>query len=210
MAKGHFTPFTEEQETAIKKDYLIKPVKRLAFEANCSYGRIIRFLKKNELVIPAALILKRKLDSQKKKGDIPFNKGKKQSEYMSPEAIEKSVHTRFKKGQEPHNVNKTGNGAVVIRKDKAGRNYKYIRLAKGYWDLHHRIVWEESHGKIPKNHIVVFKDENPENTTLENLELITMAENMYRNSVHDYPKEIIPSMVLNKKLETLLKKLENG
>ena len=33
---------------------------------------------------------------QFKKGNIPFNKGKKQIEYMSKEAIEKSKLTRFK------------------------------------------------------------------------------------------------------------------
>lgn len=43
--------------------------------------------------------------------------------------------------------------------------------------------------------IVVFKDDNADNTSIESLELITMTENMYRNSIHNYPKEIIPSLL---------------
>jgi hypothetical protein len=36
-----------------------------------------------------------------KKGHVPFNKGLKQSEWMSPEAVAKTKATRFKKGQMP-------------------------------------------------------------------------------------------------------------
>lgn len=208
MPKGIFKPFTEEQEQKIKDEFLLKPVKRLASELNCSGGRIMRFLKKNNLEIPKELIQQRILDSRKKKGDIPFNKGKKQEEYMSLEAIEKARKTTFKKGHQPHNTKK--NGVIVSRKDKSGRVYKYIRLKKNVWELYHRFIWEQVNGKIPDNYVVVFKDGNSENVKIENLELISMTENMYRNSKVNYPKEIIPSLVLNKKLENKLKEIQNG
>lgn len=210
MPKGYFIPFTKQQEQKIKDEFLLKPVKRLADEVGCTYGRIMRFLKKNDLEIPKALIKQRKLESRKKKGDIPFNKGKKQTDYMTADAIERTKKTRFKKGNKPHNTNSNGNGAIVTRQDTSGRNYKYIRIKKGVWNLYHRIVWQKVNGKIPENHLVVFKDNNTENTTIENLELITMTENMYRNSKHNYPKEIIPSLVLNKQLENKLNTLQNG
>lgn len=210
MPKGYFTPFTETQKQTIKNEYLQKPVKRLADELNTTYGRIMRFLKKNDLEIPRELIEQRKLDSRKKKGDVPFNKGKKQTDYMTVDAIKRTKQTRFKKGNEPHNTNPQGNGAIVTRQDASGRSYKYIRIKKGVWELYHRIIWENKNGKIPDNHLVVFKDDNTENTTIENLELITMTENMYRNSKHNYPKEIIPSLVLNKQLENKLNTLKNG
>jgi hypothetical protein len=210
MPKGHFTPFTKQQEQKIKDEFLLKPVKRLADEVGCTYGRIMRFLKKNSLEIPKALIEQRKLDSRKKKGDVPFNKGKKQTDYMTTDAIKRTKKTRFKKGNEPHNTNPKGNGAIVTRQDTSGRSYKYIRIKTGVWDLYHRIVWEKANGKIPDNHLVVFKDDNTENTTIENLELITMTENMYRNSKLNYPKEIIPSLLLNKKIENKLNTLQNG
>ncbi len=210
MPRGHYIPFTKEQEQKIKDEYLSTPVKRLAGELNTTYGRIMRFLKRNNLEIPKELIEKRKLDSRIKKGTIPFNKGKKQADYMTQEAIERTKKTRFKKGNIPHNVNKKGDGAIVIRKDKSGRNYKYIRVAPGVWELLHVHIWEKENGKIPKKHIVVFKDGNTENICIENLELISKVENMLRNSRHKFPREIIPTLVLKNKLEKKLKDLQNG
>lgn len=208
MPKGYFIPFTPEQEQKIKDEYLDKPVKRLAAETGTTYGRIMRFLKKHNLVIPPELIEKRKQDSRKKKGDIPFNKGMKQSDYMTPESIEKTKLTRFQSGQLPHNTKE--DGVIVPRKDTTGRYYKYIRIAKSNWELYHRVVWKKHHGPIPENHVVVFKDSDSMNTNIENLELISMTENMLRNSTHHYPKEIIPSMVLIKQLENKLKSIQNG
>jgi len=210
MPKGHFIRLTEKQEEKIKREFLLKPVKTLAGEVGTSYGRIMRFLKNNSLEIPNELIEQRKLDSRRKKGDIAFNKGKKQIDYMTSEAIEKSKKTRFKKGHDPHNTKKEGNGAIVIRRMTPSITYKFYRVSKGVWELYHRIVWEKHNGKIPDNFMVGFKDGNTENTDFENLELITRTENMYRNSKLNYPREVIPSLVLSKKLEQKLKTLQNG
>lgn len=210
MPKGLFTPFTEYEKLKIKNEYLTKSVKKLANELNTTYGRIMRFLNNNNLQIPPEIIEQRKQESRRKIGDVPFNKGKKQIDYMTAEAIEKTKLTRFKKGNAPHNINPDGNGAIVKRKDATGRFYKYIRIDKGIWHLYHRVIWENLNGEIPANHVVVFKDNNNENTVIENLELISMTENMLRNSKHSYPKEIIPSMVLLKKIETKLNKIKNG
>lgn len=209
MPKGKYIPFTKAQEQYIKNHYLDMPVKRLANELNCGFGRIDRFLKKNGLVIPPDLIQKRKEESQMSRGHIPFNKGKKQSEFMSAEAIEKSKKTRFKKGHTPHNT-KQNNGVISIRRDSSGRYYKHIRIEKGVWELYHRVLWENEKGPIPGDLIVAFKDNNSLNVTIDNLELITKEENMYRNSRMNYPKEIIPSLVLLKQLDKKIKDVENG
>lgn len=210
MPKGIFIPFTDAQKEKIRDSYLTIPVKKLAAETNSTYGRIMRFLKNNNLELPREVIEQRKVDSQKKKGETSWNKGKKQSDYMSPDAIARTRETRFKKGNEPHNTKKEGDGAISIRKDKSGHAYKYIRIKKGVWEMYHRVVWERENGKIPEGHLLVFKDENSENINIENLELITMTENMFRNSKHNYPQELIPSLVLSKKIETKLKNLQNG
>lgn len=206
MPKVYFKPFTPEDEQKIKDEFLLKPVKRLADELGTTYGRIMRFLKRNNLEIPKELVEKRKLDSQKKKGSVPFNKGKKQKEYMDSETIKKVAKTCFKKGNKPHNTK--SDGVITIRKDKSGLKYKYIRISEGKWQLYHRYLWEKHNGKIPKGHIIAFKDGNQLNTVIENLEMITKIENMYRNSYLKHPREIIPSLVLCNKLETKLKKLE--
>lgn len=208
MPRGYFTPFTELQKQQIKDEYLTKPVKRLANELGCTGGRIMRFLKRNGLEIPKAIIEKRKRDSQKKKGDIPFNKGLKRKDYMSASSIEKVKRTQFKKGNKPHNTK--FDGAIVARKDSSGISYKYIRIEKGVWQLLHRHIWQQVHGEIPDGYLVAFKDGNTENVNIENLELISMTENMYRNSKHNYPKEIIPSLTLNKLLENKINELEDA
>jgi len=210
MPRGSYIPFTAQQEQIIKDQFLAKPVKQLARQVGSTGGRIMRFLKKNNLDIPQALIEQRKRDSYKKKGDVPFNKGKKQIEYMSSQAIARTKITRFKKGNAPHNTNPEGNGAIVLRKDNSGRIYKYIRIKKNEWHLYHRVLWERNHGKIPDNHVIFFKDGDSLNTTIDNLSLITMKENMLRNSKHNYPQEIIPSMVLISQINSKLKKIQNG
>lgn len=208
MPKGHFKPFTAAEEQKIKDEYLDKPVKRLAGELNTTFNRIMRFLKRNDLHIPRELIEQRKKDSQKKKGEPSPYKGKKQSDWMSPEAIERTKQTRFKKGHVPHNT--LFDGAIVANKDKTGRIYQYIRISKRVWELYHRYLWEQAHGKIPEEHVLIFIDGDTTNVSLNNLKLISYTENMLRNSKHNYPEEIIPYMVLCNKLEKRLKELDHG
>mgnify|MGYP001033651461 CR=1 FL=1 len=210
MPRGEYTPFTESQKQMIRDEYLNMPVKSIAKELNTTYGRIMRFLNRNDLRIPRALVEKRKRESRLQNGHHPFNKGKKQEQYMSAEAIQRSAKGRFKKGNKPHNQNANGNGAIVTRTDSSGRKYKYIRVNVGVWKLYHRHLWESVNGPIPTEYIVAFKDDNSENVVIDNLELISMTENMYRNSKHNYPQEIIPSLLLSKQLENKLKTLENG
>lgn len=211
MPKGYFTPFTLEQEQKIKDEYLLKSVKSLAKEVGATHGRIMRFLKKNGLEIPKKLIEQRKKDSYYKPGRIPENKGMKQTEYMSPAAIEKTKSTRFKKGHIPHNARGFKNGDISIRKESDGsRSYQYIRISKNKWKLLHHYLWEKVNGKVPEGYCLSFKDGNSFNCELSNLELITRTENMYRNSKYKYPKEIISSLVLRKQIEHKLKSLQNG
>ena len=88
--------------------------------------------------------------------------------------------TQFKPGHEPHNTKY--DGAISIRKDsKQDIYYKYIRVAKGKWELLHRYIWKQHNGEIPKGMLVVFKDGNQMNCSIDNLELITRKENMQRN-----------------------------
>ncbi|MNJ67652.1 hypothetical protein D3C77_638420 [compost metagenome] len=58
------------------------------------------------------------------------------------------------------------------------------------WKSVHMILWEELRGPVPPGHIVVFRDRNTANIQIDNLELITRAENMRRNTIHRYPPEL--------------------
>ena len=84
--------------------------------------------------------------------------------------------TQFKPGQLPHNTKY--DGCISVRAD----GYKYIRLELKKWVLYHRYLWEQTYGPIPPGMILVFKDRNPLNCDLDNLELISRRENLRRNS----------------------------
>lgn len=77
MPRGYYTPFTIQQKQQLKDEYLKRSIRGLASELGCSHSRVMRFLKLNDLHIPQELRTQRQLDSRKKKGHIPYNKGKK-------------------------------------------------------------------------------------------------------------------------------------
>ena len=68
-------------------------------------------------------------------------------------------------------------GSVSYRKDKNGYWYMRIKIAEpNKWQMLHAYIWEHKHGKIPKNHCVIFKDKNTLNARLDNLMLVSRAE----------------------------------
>ncbi len=54
----------------------------------------------------------------------------------------------------------------------------------------HVIVWEEHHGPVPKGHRVCFINGDKRDIRIGNLALISDADNMRRNSLHNQPTEI--------------------
>lgn len=144
-----------------------------------------------------------------KPGDVPFTKGKKQLEFMSEEAIERTKASRFQKGSLPHNTK--FNGAVSIRKDKkSGRKYKWIRVNQNEWHMLHIVVWRESNGDVPSDHLICFKDNNPMNCDLTNLECIPKEDHMKKNTIHRFPEDLKEVIYLTTRLKIKLKKLNDG
>lgn len=138
-----------------------------------------------------------------KTGQKSWNKGKKLSEYISPESYKGMQKTQFKKGSK--SINEAEDGAIRLRSDKSGKQYYYYREAKSKWVLYHRKIWIDAHGPIPKNHIIVFRDRNTLNVVLENLECITYEANMLRNTLHRYPENIKQTVRTLTKLKKLIK-----
>lgn len=89
--------------------------------------------------------------------------------------------TRFKKGNLPHNTKHDGAISKRFHK-KENKYYLYIRVEKAKWELLNRYTWKKHHGEIPKGYLVAFKDGNQLNCDIDNLMLISMAENMKRNN----------------------------
>lgn len=117
------------------------------------------------------------------KGHIPANKGKK----MPPEVYSKVARTMFKKGQAPVNHRDVGSERVNVD------GYIEIKVAEpNRWRLKHRVIWEQEYGQIPRSHNVQFKNHNPLDCRIENLYLISKADQMAKeNSFYaKYPKEL--------------------
>jgi len=133
------------------------------------------------------------------KGHKPANKGKKQEEYMSAEQIARSRKTCFQKGNLPHNTNYDGHERIT--KD----GYIEVRIRLGKYVLKHRHEWEKVNGPVPKGMILTFKDGIKTNTAPENMKLITMAENMKRNSYLHYPAEVREILHIKKSITRKIK-----
>jgi DNA-directed RNA polymerase subunit H (RpoH/RPB5) len=132
------------------------------------------------------------------KGHTSWNKGK---EFPRIGRMEEG---QFKKGNLPHNTKY--DGAERLQKDKTGKIYKYIRLSKSKWKMVHVVEWEKANGIVPKGMVIVFKDGNTLNTELSNLEMISRADLMRRNTIQRFPKELVEVIKLKSKLIKTIKR----
>ena len=118
-----------------------------------------------------------------KKGSVPPNKGKK----MSPEVYEKVKETMFKKGNSPVNHREVGSERINVD------GYIETKVAEpNVWRLKHRIIWEQYNGVIPAGYNVQFKNHNTQDCRIENLYIISHAEQMRTENslVARYPKGV--------------------
>jgi hypothetical protein len=135
-------------------------------------------------------------------GHVPANKGLKRPGWAPGRMRE----TQFKKGERSGKAAKNWRPVGTILTDADG--YLRIKVREGrcgeaagfgnvrIWPLMQRHVWEQAYGPIPASHAVVFRDRNKTHVTLDNLELVTRAELMKRNSIHRYPKELSNTIML--------------
>lgn len=174
------TSFTPKQDAYLKANYLIKPVKRMAAELGKSGCGVTGRMRQLRLIVPLHIIEQRKKDSRIKPGNVPLNKGKKQSDYMTAEAIARTVETRYKKGNMPHNTAEA-DGEIRVRQKDGEPAYKYIRVSLAKWYLLHRVNWEAINGPIPKGYCLWCLGDTLD-CSPTNWELITRKENRIRNS----------------------------
>lgn len=208
MIKYHFT---DEMIEELKELYPNTLSAHLAEKFNCSLSSIyyhankLGLKKTKEFIAETSRMHSLRPDhggrkTRFKKGQTPPNKGKKLSEFMSEEAIEKTKATRFRKGRVPHNhkpigyerINRDGYIEVKVRDETYTRNF----------ELKHRFIWEKHFGPIPESHNIQFKDGNKLNCNIENLYMISRAEQVAtENSIHRYPNELKRAIRLTNKLQ---------
>lgn len=120
------------------------------------------------------------------KGHVPFNKGMK-----GWAAGGRSHETQFKKGDMPHTWVPVGTRRRTTKERHWVEKVSESGCQRERWIGVHKLLWMEHHGPIPPKHVVRFIDGDVDNVTIENLECITMVENMLRNTLHRYPPEIV-------------------
>jgi hypothetical protein len=108
------------------------------------------------------------LNGRFKKGNVPYNKGKKGVGGWEP--------TQFKKGNKPHNYMSVGSERVN------GESYLEIKIADpNKWKSKHILVWEEHNGPVPKGYAVIFGDGNKRNFDPNNLILVSRKQLLTMN-----------------------------
>jgi hypothetical protein len=136
------------------------------------------------------------------RGHVPANKGLRRPGWSAGRMAE----TQFKPGARPHTWKPVG--STRITKD----GYLQRKISDtGYppkdWVGVHILLWEETHGPIPMGHALIFKDRNKGNIWLDNLELIPRGELMRRNTIHNYPPELVDVIRLGGALKRRLRRI---
>lgn len=119
--------------------------------------------------------------------------------------------TQFKPGQMPKNWKPIGTLRVACG------GYLQIKLSDtGYpprdWVMYHRHVWERDVGPIPASHHVAFRNgrrTDPADITVDQLELVSRAEMMRRNTFHQYGPEIAHTVILRAAITRQIRKRQD-
>lgn len=152
------------------------------------------------------------------KGQVPANKGLRRPGYSVGRG--RMQETQFKKGVRSGIAVKNWKPIGTIETDDEGylrikvREYVYGKEHSGMgntkvWPMYNRFLWEKHKGPIPPKHLVIFKDGNRANCIIENLELISMADNCRRNSLWSrLPRELAEVIQLNGALKRKLRSID--
>ena len=201
--------WTEEQDRILEQEYPTAETDKLAQRLGKTISAVITRANKKGIHKTREYILAHLPTGGKKweKGHIPYNKGKKITEFMTPAQIENLKKTQFKKGHIPKNY-------LPIGTEMECKGYIYVKVTDtpnvrrvDNWKLKHRLLWESVYGEIPKGHNIQFKDGNPKNITIDNLYIISQKEQMKQNSYinlgEDGAKLVKAIAVLTRKINQL-------
>ncbi len=144
------------------------------------------------------------------KGQAPANKGLRRPGWFRGRMRE----TQFKRGQ------RNGQAARLYRPVGSTRvidGYVYRKVSDVpnvpytvNWKLESHLVWKQAGRDIPPSHALAFKNGNPLDVRLENLELITRRQNMARNSIHNLPEALADTVRLLGALHRQIRRRTRG
>ena len=195
MKRRHWTPADDARMRELYPHRSTEAVARqLKRSVSAVYGRADKLsLNKSEayLASPDACRLRRGDNVgaafRYPKGHVPANKGLRRPGF----APGRMSATQFKKGAPPHTTLPLG--SEVTRKG----GYVWVKVsesrvpARRNWEPKQRAIYEATRGPVPPKHIVIFRDGDRKNFAAENLALLSMRANAARNTIHNYPPEIV-------------------
>jgi len=130
------------------------------------------------------------MNGQFQKGQTPWNKGMKGLDIGGRE-------TRFRPGHRSGRALDLYQPIGAERISKDGYRQRKVNddlPLQRRWKMVHHIVWRDAGREIPLRHVVIFINGDKTDLRIENLQCISMRENMRRNSVHNLPpalKEVV-------------------
>lgn len=186
-AKGSFRLLTTEQATVFAELYQQMSVPKVTeelnarFDLNLTPGQLRRFATTQKIGCDRT--------GRFQKGDRSWNHGTKG--LMKPNSGSfQPGHTRTATHPIGHERICSKDGYVWIKVDEPN---PYTGAPTRYRFKHH-VVWEQANGKIPKGHVLFFRDGDKTNCDLSNLVLITRGElailNRHTTLDKDSPAEL--------------------
>lgn len=185
--------WTPEEEARLREVYATTQIADLCamFDRSdrCIYNKSVAMgLKKSPDLIRAQAMERltgpKSVANRFQKGHATWNKG---THFV---AGGRSAETRFQPGHKPLNTWKPIGSERIDRDGYTYRKVSDTGVKKTDWKMVHVILWEEHNGPVLAGCAVVFKDGDKKHVEIDNLECITRAELMRRNTVHRLPKEI--------------------
>jgi hypothetical protein len=208
LSKGNRHPWTAAQDRRLRQRYASETIDTLTQLLGHSASSVYQRARRLGLVKPEGWAAKvtrqrwaegRNEGSRRRhfpKGHVPANKGLRRPGW----APGRMAETQFKKGAmsgaAQHNYVPIGTEKI----DKK-RNVLVRKITDGpalfpvnRWRPVHVLVWEAANGPIPPGHICVFrrgmKTYVAAEITADKLEIVTYAENMRRNTIHNLPQPL--------------------
>jgi len=142
-----------------------------------------------------------------KKGQTPPNKGLRRPGW----APGRMAETQFRKGErrgvavrlyKPIGTERMSKDGYLERKvcdalPPAGASrLESARIIARRWRAVHLVVWEAAHGPLPPGHAIAFRNGDRSDIRLDNLEIITRADLMRRNTLHNLPAPLPQTILL--------------
>jgi hypothetical protein len=212
--------WSAKEDRVLRQRYPDTPTVELARQlrrsTSATYGRAKKLgLEKSDAyrTSPAACRLRRGgnvgVDTRFKKGQVPPNKGLRRPGWHAGRMRE----TQFKKGERSGVAIRLWKPIGTERLSKEGyleRKVNNDLPLQARWKAVHTILWEEAHGPVPAGHALAFLNRDKTDVRLENLELITRAELMRRNTVHNLPKPVARAVMLLGALNRQIRRKEQA